>query len=76
MSLDQCLLEGGMVESQDVRLHVSILYIIAAYSSSTYRWYDSYLVTSLQLHRLLRTNVLLVHSYEHVLLDLRKSERE
>ena len=44
------------------------------YSSSADGWDHCYLITSLQLHSLIRTNVLLVHSYENILLNLGESE--
>jgi hypothetical protein len=45
-----------------------------SYSSSTDGWDHCYLITSLQLHSLIRTNVLLVDGYENILLNLGESE--
>lgn len=45
-----------------------------SHSSSTDRWDHSHLVTSLQQHSLIRTNVLLVHSNENVLCNLDEAD--
>ena len=49
--------------------------MLGAHSSSADWWYHGNLITSFQLHSLLSSNVLLVHSQYQITLDLAKTER-